>query len=143
MSVTITIVNNREFCQANNLVVKREYTCQTCFWDGVKPTCRECGGSGKVSFEDLPFEMNAANGNFTRLWEVLGLTWDYSGSVDALTVLNKISNTSAWDMVSTYVCEQDGLEYYGISPDQAQSYFDRLGNIAAEALKRNQPVVWC
>lgn len=142
MSVTITISGNRKFCQDNNLVGKLEYNCQTCEFDGNKPTCRECGGSGKVCFEDLPFEMNVTNGNFNRLWEILGITFSYSGTVNALTLLNKLANTSASKMVSTWWCEETELEYYATTPDQAQSYFDRLAQIAAEAMKRNQVIVW-
>lgn len=145
MSVTVTVANNENYCVENNLVGYTEYGCQTCEFDGNKPDCRECGGSGKVRFDDFPFEMNIANGNFSRVWQALDLPVEFGGHLDAKTLLAKVAACDVSKIVRDPRSEQSGnvrVHYCGISHEHAQSYLSRLEDIAREADRRGKEVVW-
>jgi hypothetical protein len=151
MSVTITISGNREFCEANNLGSFTEYDCQRCEWAGkVDPECPECkpyGGNGKVRFKHLPFEMNVANGNFHMLWNALGLEPEYCGGMDGRKIQatlrtfdSRLLVRETRDVPATESSVR--VIFCGVDADRAASYVSRLSEIADEAARREEQVVW-
>lgn len=149
MSVTITIANNHEHCTQNNLVEKQPQEC-VCFYPDTyerpQASCHYCGGTGKYLEEFLPFEMNISSDNFRTLWSSLGLdVGDWSGSIDGRTVLRALQCGSE-------LCERadrqgggDGKARWidlGITAEQAQRYYTRLKEIADEASRREEQIIW-
>jgi hypothetical protein len=146
MSVTITISNNEEYCRQNNLISQRCYDCQRCEFDGHNENCSECGGKGKVCFDELPFEMNTSNSNFSTLWHSLGLDFDYSGAIDARIVLRALTSSDP-ALLLRETTEETGdkgcrLFSFGIHEEQADRYRTTLQQIATEAMKREEQIVW-
>jgi hypothetical protein len=149
MSITFTIAGNHEHTVAAGTMEYDEYDCQRCEFDGKNPECPECkpyGGNGKVRFERLPFEMNVANGNARTLWASLGLTFDYSGQIDGRTLVAAIDSSDPALLVRA-TTEEGGngrarVINCGIDPDRAERYRTTLRQIAEEAARREQPVVW-
>lgn len=152
MSVTITIANNNDHTRAAGTMTYTEYDCQRCEFDGANPNCVECapyGGKGKVRFENLPFEMNVANGNFSLLWNALALPFDWSGSIDARRILAVVPATDTALLMRDTREEGGSAEgggcrviHVGIDQERADSYLTRLRAIAEEAAKREERVVW-
>lgn len=151
MSTTITIENNLAYCRAHNLAVERPSYCQCCYptGDNPEPGCPGCNGTGidcPIPFVDLPFEMNLANGNFNTLWSALGFTPSQGGSMDARQILRVLASmdTELLLRAEDTATGKKGCQVYygGICEEQAESYLSRLKEIAEEAAKREELVVW-
>ena len=148
MSVTFTISGNAEYCRAHGLAGTRTYTCQCVDFPEEGRTCRDCGGTGTVSFEDLPFEVNMANGNARNILAALGITGDLWGSMDGRQLLRAIDGCDpAW---AERAHEESGgpgtgqcrVINCGLSAADVAERLAILREIAAEAARREEPVVW-
>lgn len=138
MSVTITIVHNRQHAIDTGSMLYEEFDCQCEGGHG----CSECGGTGKVRFERLRFEMNVANGNFDTLWSALGLDLaDRCGSMDGRVLQAAVRCADEALIVREGTREQNYIDC-GIGQGQAASYLARLMEIAVEAERREELVVW-
>lgn len=124
MSVTISIENNCEYVKANCPERIRTYS----YDKDIDPE--------QHVFEDYPFEMNLANGNFAALWNSLGLDCeDCSGSIRAIELKNRLKMFSAKKL--TCETEVQGNFYdFGRSTEQVTGYYWRLQQICVEALRR-------
>lgn len=150
MSVTITIVDNCEYCDENSLVRTEIEPC-LCLHDG-KPEadCHYCQGSGKWTEKIYPFEMNLANGNFATLWKALGLNklnddmW--GGSLDGRIILRALATLDRSRVLrapSKLIEDgQPAIYVGGIDHEQAERYISTLTQIANEATRRESHVCW-
>lgn len=139
MTVTISPKNNLEFCRVNGLVeiVKEACLCV----DFPDENCYYCKGTKENVEEIFPFEMNISSGNFSTLWNSLGLEFDYCGQIDPREVIDSLNSFDENLLIRANFV--DGNIYsFGIDIERAKSYIDRLRNIAEESLKRNQLISW-
>ena len=142
MSVTIRISDNAKFCRENGLVEQEIYDCQFCQDGNVDPNCPDCLGKGKVVFDHFPFEATLANGNFSSVWQALGLPFDWCGSIDGRIVQRAIANVNV-DAIVRPTKVEGIVTSCGVDAQQARAYLDRLAEIANEAARREENVVWC
>ena len=144
MSVTITVRGNQAYCRKNGLDREEAVPCGC----GPARDCPDCGGTGKIKFLTFPVELNITNTNFAAVWGVLGFVADWAGSLDGRTLAARLASVDVARIVasrSERVSETpDGPQIidYGIRPVQAACYLDALAEIAAEAERREEPVVW-
>lgn len=156
MTVTIMIEGNLEFCDANNLVRVEVEPCLCVGHDPESPTasrpgCHYCSGSGEWVERTYPFEMNVANGNFSTLWNALGLATNdddmWGGSIEAETVQRALAcmdhalvqRAPRHVLRGEHNCE---IIEAGIDDARANSYVSRLSLIVGEAIKRNKKICW-
>lgn len=153
MSVTITIEGNNDYCKARGMIGSRSYDCQCVDFaeDGrPDPHCFSCKGFGSVVFEERPFEMNVANGNFRTLFSTLALPFDeecLSGHLDARTI-NAAIRSAAVELLERETRDEQKpggprVIHCGIDREQATHYLIALKEIADEAERRESAVVWC
>ncbi len=145
MSITFSIQDNAAYCEANNLIETVRYDCQCKHEGGIDPACPECEGTGKVSFDNYPFQMNLANRNARTLWNALGLDFDYCGEIDPTVLLHAINSTESALVVRSGVDRQDrGVRFIdgGISTEQAENYLTRFKVLAEEGIRRGKVIVW-
>lgn len=144
MSVTFFIDNNETYVDSNCPEHIREtvYDCQCAeFNPEPNPDCRECAGTGKVTFRNYPFELNLSNTNFCTLMNALGFDFDCFGEIDPRRMLKALNR-----IPSGLVCREASQEgnhlYAGICPEQADRYFRTLTEIASEAERREEKILW-
>ena len=114
--------------------------------------CRECKGTGEVSFDYFPFEANLANGNAHAVQEMLKMPTDYCGSCDPSIILEGISFVRALNnmgheplVTPTTEKQEEGhcrVINCGRSYEQVERYLQAFEEIALEAARRKVPVVW-
>jgi len=138
MSITITIDNNRPYCLDRDL---QTYTTFDCDCEGENPDCPYCKGTGRESFEQLPFELNLANANFRTLANALGLDDDDYGETDGRVLLKALQRTPT-ELVLRETVESGNSYFAGIQGEQASRYFTALTEIANEAIRREEKVIW-
>lgn len=148
MSVTITIADNRQYCTANNL--GRTVREECCTDHDVLCPC--CHGHGFVEYVELPFELNLANGNFATLAAALGVFDDdngqveYCGAVDGRRLLTALRSLDPALVLRAPAAEYDDgrlrVFHGGLTREQVARYIAELSAIAAEAERREQPIVW-
>lgn len=144
MSVTISIRGNQHYCRKNGLDREESVPCGC----GPATDCPDCGGNGRITFLTYPFELNVTNTNFAAVWTVLGFVADWAGSLDGRTLATRLATVDAATIAASREQEiadgPDGprIVNYGIRPIQAACYLDALRAIAAEAERREEPVVW-
>ena len=145
MSVTITIKNNRKYCQEKLMVVKTQLPCQCAGYEnGMRTTgdenCEECKGEGFTMMDVYPFELNLANANFETLWRVLGLD-QTAPMLDPRRILKALKKTSLSKIIKGGVRDGNTI-YCGISPEQAARYKVKLTELCEEASRREEKVIW-
>lgn len=79
-------------------------------------------------YSDAP-QMNVSNMNAFSVLRDLGIDAEYSGTIDAADLLNRLQSTTMVD------CPE--YAYWGAS------YADRLISIARRAIYENEKVTWC
>ena len=155
MTIDITIAENREFVVGADPHAGSSHYAQRpcpCPRDGngeARANCPECCGAGVIQEATLPWVLNLANANFTRLWSALGFYPAAFGSIDgralwaALEVLAAQYLTRA-EFVTCFghMPTRSRPRRCGIESTQATRYVFELAAIAAEAERREQPVVW-
>ncbi len=152
MSVTFTIADNERYCRENfpERIVSVAYECLCCDSSmDIAPTpgCPHCRGSGICGVETFPYELNVANGNFRTLMAALGMEAESGfGDCQPRELLQAVTATSAgWIVREERVeslPEQAQAIYCGIDQEQAERYLEALAEIAREAERREQPVIW-
>lgn len=150
MTVTITILRNGCYCEEHGLVQVDRYPCFAC--TNLDPACPPdadcpvCEGTGQEAFRSYPFELNVANRNFATLWSALGLDADYCGRMDSRQLQAALRAADAALILRDTVVETSPARAtfidQGISPDQARRYLEALAEIASEAERREEPIVW-
>lgn len=144
MSVTISIRGNQSYCRKNGLDREEAVPCGC----GPATDCPDCGGTGRITFLTFPFELNLTNANFAAVWNALGIAQDWAGSLDGRALAARLATADADQIAASRtprVSETpDGprMVEFGIRPIQAACYLDSLAEIAAEAERREEPVVW-
>lgn len=138
MSITITINNNVKYLRENAPEsITREYLDPNDIYDQQMLQYYPEGYR-----EYFPFEMNLANANFGDLWRSLELEFDYSGELSADVVIKALEeNFSVKKLVANGFTEGNYIEI-GRSREQVTSYYWRLNQLAREALKRGENIVW-
>lgn len=145
MSITITINDNHNYCQEHDLGQTETYECQ-CVDLGEMDRCPICSGSGTETFTHYPYDMNIANGNFSMLWNALGLEFDWCGNIDGRQILDILKTFD-----NALLCRQTNIERKengpvivacGVDVEGATRYISRLREIAEEAVRREQPICW-
>lgn len=140
MSVTIRIANNFEYVDQNcpELIRVTRYEA-----DGYYPA---------EEFKSYPFELNMANCNFGSLWRILGLDCgDFEdfccGSISPELLL------AAIDIISVKSFTRDDEIFKnkegrvraidcGVNLEKAARYIWTLRQIAGEAKRRGESIVW-
>jgi hypothetical protein len=140
MSVTITISDNRAYCQAHGMIERETFDCQCVDFPEITD-CQGCQGTGKVTFEHSPFDMNLANTNFAAVWSALGLDAEYSGEIDGRTLLARLATITADAFIRDPV-RYGNMISSGVILEQAERYASSLTSIATEAARREEKVVW-
>ena len=132
MSLTVTIKNNEEYVDQNcpdKILVTVEEADPIYFPKGH-------------TFKQYHYEMNLSNGNFTKLIAMLGVEFDYTGSLSPNLVLSMLKNKKP----SCFMEEgnlTDGMwSDCGITLDQSSRYYFSLLQMANEAKRRNECLVW-
>jgi hypothetical protein len=151
MSVTVHIANDTD-----KSVVER-YDCQRCSYDGkVSPDCPECQGKGEVVFTSSKWQINLANGNFHTVFSALGLSTECYGEIDGRTLAKAIKAYIPGLAERAEVQERCGALlpgkgderegalhiFCGLSGDQVDARLARLLEIAEEAARREEKVIW-
>lgn len=144
MSITITIVNNRQHARQYGTVRHESFDCDMC--EGKSNDCPFCYGTGKVTFERLDHELNLANGNFSTLWNSLGLDVEPFGEIDGRTLANAVETLDPSLAVRSpsveYRNERPFVYGGGIDHEQVNRYIGSLLAIAREAERREELVIW-
>jgi len=151
MSITITIENNRAYVlrNAHSAIRLTTHTCPCVdFSENGKatPDCPDCHGTGAVTFESYPFELNLANANFRTLFNALGLPDEDYGELDSRIISRAVRKTPA-ALYQRARREETGergchLIDLGIRSDQAKRYQDALLALALEAERREEKIIW-
>lgn len=143
MSVTITIANNRQFSRNAGTVRFDSFECDAC---ERGQDCHYCNGTGFVKFERLDHELNMANGNFSTLWNSLGLDVEWCGQIDGRTLAKLVESLDKSLAVRSpsveYRNERPKVCGGGIDLSQVDRYVSTLLAIAREAERREELVVW-
>ena len=144
MSITITIANNREHARQHGNVRTETFDCEMC--ERKSNDCPFCQGTGKVTFERLDHELNLANGNFSTLWNSLGLDVEPFGEIDGRTLANAVETLDPSLAVRSpsveYRNERPFVYGGGIDHEQVNRYIGSLLAIAREAERREELVIW-
>ena len=146
MTVTITINNNMRHCDKDLSFECRVEDC-CCLEDGGPITgCPFCDGSGEVRWREYPNELNMANGNFSTIWNALGLDFDYFGEIEPDVLIKAIDdsdiNLAIKDSDIEVVKNGPTIITFGIGLAQALRYHTLMREIATEAKDRGESVVW-
>ena len=141
MSVTVSPTNNIEFCQKNNLITICKEEC--CEWSD----CHFCHGTNEYETKIYPFEMNLSNGNFSTLWNSLGLDFDYCGEISPEELRDSLLNFDEELLLRANHVEanENGDAHFisfGIDRERAIGYNKRLKAIVAEAFLRKTTISW-
>ncbi len=136
MSVTLTIANDTD-----QSIVER-YDCQ-CAWDGSAPRsdCLDCHGKGEVVFTSSRWQINMANGNFHTIFSALGLSTECCGDIDPRTLAKAIKAYIPGLAVRATVQEGNMISC-GLDDDQVSRRLDVLLEIAEEAARREERIIW-
>lgn len=144
MSITITIANNRQHARQHGTVRHESFDCDMC--EGKANDCPFCQGTGKVTFERLDHELNLANGNFSTLWNSLGLDVEPFGEIDGRTLARAVETLDPSLAVRSpsveYRNERPFVYGGGIDREQVNRYIGSLLAIAREAERREELVIW-
>lgn len=146
MPVTFTIKGNCEFCDAHGLTRKDEVEC-LCLQGTADPypKCGWCKGTGVDVITSYPYELNMANGNAATFCSALGVEPMYS-EVEPQRLLDLLACLDPDLAVrgATAGVGDRGCRWFdmGLDPAQIVRYVGRLREIAREASRRGQPVVW-
>ena len=152
MSVNVTIAGD-----SDESIVSR-YSCQRCDYDGkVSPDCPECQGAGEVVFKASRWELNMANGNFHTIFSALGLSTECYGEIDGRTLAKAIQDyipglaerEEVRERCGALVPSQEDERgagalhiHCGLSGEQVDARLSRLLEIAEEAARREEKVIW-
>ena len=137
--MTITIAGNREHTISTGMMQYSKYPCCDI------PACPSCQGKGETKYEVLPYELNLANVNFAHLWNTLGLTTDEDGgSCDGRVILRKLAGAPLPVRQGYHKIGDQGAESIdpGIDTERAERYYYVLKEIAEEATRREELVIW-
>jgi len=145
MSINITIKNNHKHCLEMGMAAKTQVPCQCAGYDnGMRtlgdPDCPECGGDGFYAMDVFPFELNMASTNFENLWKLLGLDVTAVG-LDPRRLLKALKITNL-DTLVRGVRKYKNEYFGGVSMEQAVRYKVKLTEMAEEASRREEPIVW-
>lgn len=140
MGVTITIAANDKFCRDNGLTTVEK---EECFCDGKG--CEFCEMKGFYEMESRPFEMNVTCANFATLWNSLGLQFDgendWCGEIAPHAVLSVLRTMDpALLLKETRV--EGNMTSFGTGEERAARYLNGLREIANEAERREENIVW-
>ena len=142
MSVTIFPTNNLKFCEENNLIETKIEDCLCKDAGCAIPNCHYCQGTGEWTEQIYPFELNLANGNFSTLWNSLGLEFDYCGEINSGELLKAVSSLDSELLLRANFVDGENFYSFGIDKNQAARYIKKLHEICLEALKRGESVTW-
>jgi hypothetical protein len=162
MSITITINNNETYVDENcpELRIQRDLECQ-CVMDG-KPyhKCPNCEGTGVDPIMsqfpyDYPYEMNVANSNFSTIWSALGLEKPACGEIHPTVLLKSLESvhpalmeradrSRSRQLAGSPESQDKGCAWFefGVDAERVKMYIGKLTEIATEAAKREELVVW-
>lgn len=136
MSVTITIDNNKQFCEDTNTFVEELVVCPYCDGGAGHKSCKSCEYTGKVTIRRYPHALNLCNERFylTMKYLVGYLPLPY-GSIDGRILIRKI------EMIGSETIT-DMADRLDITRDYAHTILDGIEEVAKEAEKREEPVIW-
>lgn len=127
MGVTFTIWDNHTYCQENKLIGETVYECQCVNFPEYQNNCRECNGTKKVRFDDVPYELNICYSTLHKIFELSHVIADeVGGEMDPEKLLPFFHN------VADYFSNERGHPISGAV----------YGAILIEAIRRKQPVCW-
>ena len=145
MSVTILIANSKKYIDQNHpeMIKVETYDCQCAYGGTPEDDCWECKGSGIVKFENYPYEMNLANGNFRTLWNSLGFSTEEGlyGVMRPQAILKALKRTP-YELIERESKQEGNVHTGGIHTGQAMRYLEVLEVIAREAEKREEVIIW-
>ena len=140
MSVTITINNNIQYCNENNLFTPDSIECCN------DKECPSCKGKGTYTFNQYPFELNVSNTNFDVLWSALNLHSEPDGEMYPQRLKIALKSFDPALLVRDTVKEkghhQPSIIHCGIDAERARYYYEKLMIIAEEAMKREELINW-
>lgn len=146
MSVTITIAHNRDHARQHGTA---RMIAEPCCHDA---DCPYCGGKGQMeAHEELPFELNLANGNFATLAAAIGCfgdgddMWCGSAYPHAVKAALRCLDTELAVRCPTKEFGKRGKLRSmdcGCRPEQVERYTAELTKIADEAERREEMIVW-
>jgi len=148
--ITISIANNEDHAEELGLVSSETHPCVCTYALGTPDAlCACCDGTGEVTLELYPYEYNLSAGAFSTLWHSLGFAYRDSGTIDPRTLLQRIRSTPA-ELLTKPAREEvvysEGdphtMRFAAVTVARAEQYLEELTDIAEEAEKREDPVVW-
>jgi hypothetical protein len=135
MSVTISIENDRDES------IVESYECQWCNGQG----CDKCQ-NGKVVFRSSKWQLQMANGNFSTVMSALGLCASSDdglcGALDARVVLAALDRLNP-QLAVRAERKNKNVIHCGIDQEYVERRVALLREIATEAARREEMVVWC
>lgn len=149
MSVTIRIAHDKDQS------IVQEFECN-CVWNcPPNPDCPECKGTGKVVFRNSRWEVNLCNANFAAIFAALGLPHEEYGEIDGRALLRAIESYFPGLAVRESRRYRSGelmggeegtgalhIEM-GLDEEAVRIRLDKIREIAEEAARREEKVVWC
>jgi hypothetical protein len=135
MSVTFTIDNNRSYVDTNcpETITTTVYPADKYYDEWIS--------------KEYPFELNMSNSNAFAVLSALGIEEDYCGQVSAEEFYNRVRTLFNPKNITTgdsHSKEPNKCEVFscGRTLEQTTRYKWALMQIATEAKKRNQLIVW-
>jgi len=102
-------------------------------------------------FRYSKYNMNVANANFLTIWSALGFEVIYEGEMHPLCLLKALNRVPPELVTRDGIGENPLKDIFagcknvywgGIDLDRAKRYIERLTEIANEALRREEMIVW-
>lgn len=150
MWINISIRNGEGFARKHNLVEVHDFgkcDCETESFFTLKsyPSrwCDKCHGSGQFREEKYPFEVKRSVDFVNDIWDAVGLnpcmdsSKKVSGQISGRDLLDALTNNK--DVIVNLILKKGGGQSIMSTCLVA---IERLEEMAKEAIKRNEDVVW-
>lgn len=148
MTTTITIENNMSYVDKNcpERIVPDDATCQCLDGDTPYSECHVCNGTGvdpllNNSPGNYPFELNVCNSNFQLLMSALAIDVKLEGKIYPIKILKALRTLNSELLVSSDTNTGNFISF-GVDKLRADYYIKKLSEIADEAARREELIVW-
>ncbi len=143
MSICVTIVNNKTYCDDKHKtsVVQVPCDCVISVLSIPAAHCDLCEGSGFTWESYYPFEVVIPACVFEALWSTLRIRYYASGSIAPHGVIARLSRLTRVDLRNKFALHFRSPRNITVV-SQLSQYVQSLGVIAREAEKREEYIAW-